>query len=99
MDDFGGIFSLHASLLSSQQTKGVNIKDVQSTKLSPENHGNKHNPCMKFYNIEQVDATAKSGANSDTQSLYAYKACHYIEVVTENISTGKTANCMKQSKT
>ena len=54
MDDFGGIFSLHASLLSSQQTKGVNIKDVQSTKLSPENHGNKYNPSMNFTTLRKL---------------------------------------------
>ena len=42
-----------------KQTKGVNIEDAQSTKLYHYNHGNKHDPSVIFYDIEQVHTTAK----------------------------------------
>lgn len=51
-----------------KQTKWVNIKDARSAKLF--HHGNKHDPCAMFYDIEQVHMTAKPEANWDWWVLY-----------------------------
>ena len=47
------------------QTKGVNIEDVQSTKLFHQNHENKHDPSVMFYDIQQVHTTAKPEVKGD----------------------------------
>ena len=62
-----------------KQTKGVNIEDAQSTKLFLKNHGNKHDPSVIFYNIEQVHTTAKPEVKGDCQYLCCdkkYKQCN-----------------------
>ena len=69
-DSFNDLFSLQASLCSSQ-TNWVNIKDGRSAKLF--HHGNKHDSCAMFYDIEQVHMTAKPEANWDWWVLYGDK--------------------------
>ena len=48
-----------------KQTKRVNIEGAQITKLFHQNHGNKHDTSVIFYDIKQVHTTAKKEVKGD----------------------------------
>ena len=69
---FGGMFSLQASIPSSRCYEDAS-KVLKVPNYFHQNHRNKHDPSAIFYNIEQVNTTAKSGVNGQWQCLYSEK--------------------------
>ena len=69
---FGGMFSLQASIPSSRCYEDAS-KILKVPNYFHQNHRNKHDPSAIFYNIEEVNTTAKSRVNVQWQCLCSEK--------------------------